>query len=104
MVINAENLRRVLTQLERQDAQLDRHDGRAAVAPYSVRPHEGAPIAVPIEWDELKSKKLNAQTYNMKNIWKRMDKVGDLWKDMWKHAKSIKDASGKLDKMLEGIR
>jgi bifunctional non-homologous end joining protein LigD len=74
---------------------------QTAVAPYSVRPHDGAPIAVPIEWDELKSKKVNSKTYNMSNIWKRIDKVGDLWSDIWKHAKSIKDASGKLDVMLE---
>lgn len=48
-------------------------NGRGAtfVAPYSTRAREGAPIAVPLEWDELSSK-LPPQHFNLRNIRKRL--------------------------------
>ncbi|MDT0691488.1 non-homologous end-joining DNA ligase [Salegentibacter sp. F188] len=43
--------------------------GQTTVAPYAVRPIEGAPIATPIDWDELNSLD-SAQKYNLKNIFR----------------------------------
>lgn len=54
--------------------------GATAVAPYAVRPKDGAPIATPLLWEELDDKKLTSQTYTIKNIFKRINKVGDIWK------------------------
>lgn len=53
--------------------------GHLAVAPYAVRAHPGTPIATPITWDEVHDKKLSPQSYTIKNIFKRLDKVGDVW-------------------------
>lgn len=62
---------------------------QTGVAPYAVRALPGAPVATPLEWDELEDKRLTAQTYTIKNIFKRIDKVGDVWKDINKSARAI---------------
>lgn len=52
-------------------------NGRGAtfIAPYSTRAREGAPIAVPLEWDEL-SPKLPPHYFNLRNIEKRLSILG----------------------------
>jgi bifunctional non-homologous end joining protein LigD len=56
---------------------------QTAVAPYALRARAGAPVATPITWEELKAPKLQPQSYNMKNIFKRLAKVKDPWAGMW---------------------
>jgi bifunctional non-homologous end joining protein LigD len=48
-----------------------------AVAPYAVRAIEGAPVATPLSWKELADNKLNAQSFNMKNISQRLSRKSD---------------------------
>lgn len=55
--------------------------GHTAVAPYAVRALDGAPVAAPLTWDEVPDKKLDPQKYTIKNIFRRLDKVGDVWKE-----------------------
>lgn len=52
---------------------------QTAVAPYSVRAKENAPVAVPISWKELKSKGINAQSYNIMNVFKLLNKRKNPW-------------------------
>ena len=56
--------------------------GQNSVAPYSVRAKPGAPVATPIEWDELQNDDLDSQTYTLKNILRRMGQKEDPWKAM----------------------
>lgn len=63
--------------------------GATAVAPYAVRAHPGAPIAMPIFWDDLKKASLRSQSYNIKNVFKRLHKEGDAWKGMKRSARSL---------------
>lgn len=74
---------------------------QTAVAPYAVRPKEKAPIATPISWDEVEDPKLASQRYNINNIFKYLDKRGDLWDGISKQAKGIKTAQKKLKSMLQ---
>jgi bifunctional non-homologous end joining protein LigD len=53
--------------------------GQTAVAPYAVRPKPGAPVATPIHWDELSDRRLTAQRWNVRNLFRRLDRVGDPW-------------------------
>ncbi|MDR3646531.1 MAG: non-homologous end-joining DNA ligase [Candidatus Babeliales bacterium] len=62
--------------------------GATAVAPYAVRAKPGAPVAFPLEWNELNAK-LTPTKYNIFTIFKRLDKVGDIWKNIDKQAKAI---------------
>lgn len=50
---------------------------QTTVAPYAVRALPGAPIATPVTWDEVACKALTAQKFTIKNIEKRLDKIGD---------------------------
>jgi bifunctional non-homologous end joining protein LigD len=59
-------------------------NGRGAtfIAPYSTRARENAPIAVPLEWDEL-SPKLPPHHFNVRNIGARLAKLKrDPWHEM----------------------
>ncbi|MDX1596039.1 MAG: non-homologous end-joining DNA ligase [Nitrosopumilaceae archaeon] len=77
--------------------------GQNSVAPYSIRAIEGAPVATPLEWDELNRKKINSQYYTIKNIFKRLKQKPDPWKDIGKKSKSIILARKKLDKMISKL-
>jgi bifunctional non-homologous end joining protein LigD len=73
--------------------------GATGVAPYSVRPRAGAPVATPLTWDELKDPDLRANTFNLRNIWDRLDKVGDPWRGMMRNARGLKEPRRKLNKL-----
>lgn len=51
--------------------------GQTSVAPYSLRAKAGAPVATPIDWDELS--KVAPQKYTIKNIFKRLARKKDPW-------------------------
>ncbi len=75
--------------------------GQTGVAPYAVRPLEGAPVATPLEWDELSRSSLSARSYTIKNIFKRLSAKEDPWKDINSHAVSLDSAVEKLDSIFE---
>jgi bifunctional non-homologous end joining protein LigD len=52
--------------------------GQTGVAPYSIRPRAGAPVATPLSWDEVNNK-LHPRKYTLKNIFRRLSKKGDPW-------------------------
>ncbi len=62
--------------------------GQTSVAPYTVRAKPGAPVATPVEWDELDD--INSQTYNIRNVLKRVSEKGDPWTSMQKYATPLK--------------
>jgi bifunctional non-homologous end joining protein LigD len=62
--------------------------GQTKVAPYTVRPKLGAPVATPVEWDELDD--INSQSFNIRNVPKRVAEKGDPWANMEKYATSLK--------------
>lgn len=73
--------------------------GQTGVAPYAVRPIEGAPVATPVKWDELENL-ASAREYNIKTIFERLEKDGDPWKDIDDHSVSLTKAEKKLKKLL----
>lgn len=73
--------------------------GSTAVAPYAVRALEGAPIATPITWQELGA--VTPQKYTIKNIFSRISREGDIWKNIEKSAKGLSAARKKLDTLID---
>ena len=71
--------------------------GQTAVAPYAIRAKPGAPIAVPITWQELRSTGMHAQRFTIKNIMKRLSVKKDPWHDIDKHPQSLATARKKLN-------
>lgn len=62
--------------------------GATSVAPYSLRLKRGAPIATPLDWDELS--RTDSQSYTIKNIMKRLAAKGDPWERFEKAACTLK--------------
>jgi bifunctional non-homologous end joining protein LigD len=54
---------------------------KTLVAPYSVRPADGAPVSAPITWDELDDPALRSDRWTIRTIVERVDAVGDLFAD-----------------------
>jgi bifunctional non-homologous end joining protein LigD len=62
---------------------------QTSVSPYAVRARPGAPVATPLEWDELEDRSLNSQSYNVGNIFRRLGQKQDPWRGIMKHARSL---------------
>jgi bifunctional non-homologous end joining protein LigD len=83
------------------EARKDKRNGRVyldimrnayaqtAVAPYSVRARRGAPVATPLEWDELASRGIRADRFTIRDIPKRLTERRDPWADMTRHSRSL---------------
>jgi bifunctional non-homologous end joining protein LigD len=73
---------------------------QTAVAPYSVRAKNGAPVATPLKWHELKNRKLTARTYTINNIFRRLgSEDDDPWQGLNRRGKSLDKAGRKLGEM-----
>jgi bifunctional non-homologous end joining protein LigD len=57
-----------------------------AVPPYSVRPLSGAPVATPLEWDELADRRLRAQRWTIRTV---LDRDPDVWKGVGRAAGAL---------------
>ncbi|GAB3407876.1 DNA polymerase domain-containing protein [Flindersiella endophytica] len=68
--------------------------GQTAVTPYSPRARPGAPVATPIDWDELGRTEPAGHTVG--GVTKRLARKADPWHDLAKHATSAKRARGRL--------
>jgi bifunctional non-homologous end joining protein LigD len=87
-----------ITSLERNPAKrqkrvyldyLQNRQGQTLAAPYSVRPTASASVSTPLHWEEVNSK-LDPSRFTVKNIFKRLDKEGDLWKPIFTEKADIK--------------
>ncbi len=73
--------------------------GQTAVPPYAVRARPRAPVATPVEWDELGGG-LNARSYTIANVLRRLGQRRDPWRDLARRAQALGDARDRLDAML----
>lgn len=68
-----------------------------AVAPYSVRPRPGAPVAMPIHPEELKD--VDPSRFSVETVLKRIAE-GDPWSGMARRARSLKKPQRRLATLL----
>lgn len=50
---------------------------KTLVAPYSIRPAPGAPVSVPLEWDELDDPTVRPDRWTIRDVMSRLAKIGD---------------------------
>lgn len=63
--------------------------GQTATPPYAVRAKRGAPVAAPITWDEVDDRNIEAQSFTVANIFRRLGRRGDIWSDLGRHRQSL---------------
>jgi bifunctional non-homologous end joining protein LigD len=68
--------------------------GKPLASVYSARPFPGAPVSTPIDPAEL-SKEIRPAAFNIKTIFQRVEKTGDLWADFWEHRHRLEDIVAK---------
>ncbi len=71
--------------------------GQTVAAPYSLRPRPCAPVSTPLTWGELDTD-IKPEDFNMKNIFTRLEKKGDLWKGVLGHGIDLKKCIEKIEK------
>jgi bifunctional non-homologous end joining protein LigD len=74
---------------------------QTAVPPYAVRPRPGAPVATPIEWDELSDSRLRPDRWNVNNVLRRLGAKGDPWADIASYSRGISRARRRIDSLLD---
>jgi len=93
-----------ITSLERSPAKrqkriyldfLQNREGQTLAAPYSVRPTPEASVSTPLKWEELNSR-LKPTMFTIKNMQRRLDKVGDLWQPVTEKGIDIQKILQKL--------
>jgi bifunctional non-homologous end joining protein LigD len=62
---------------------------QTAVPPYAVRARRSAPVATPIEWDELS--RVTPDKFTIRNLFRRLSRVGDPWQDFHRHTRPLPD-------------
>jgi bifunctional non-homologous end joining protein LigD len=81
-----------LTSLERSPAKrkgrvyldyLQNRAGATMAAPYAVRPREGAPVSMPLDWKDVTAK-LDPLEFNIRTVPKLLAKKGDAWRGLFK--------------------
>lgn len=74
---------------------------QTAVPPYAVRARPGAPVAVPLSWDELSDPDLRGGSWNTRNVSARVERKNDPWKGIARRARSLSAPRRKLDRILD---
>ena len=64
---------------------------KTLVAPYSARPAPGAPVSVPITWEELDEPGLRSDAWTIRSVPDRLRRVGDLWAGVHGRAQRLPD-------------
>ncbi|WP_409061707.1 non-homologous end-joining DNA ligase [Streptomyces sp. SYP-A7185] len=67
---------------------------QTVVAPFAVRTRPGAPVAVPLSWDELDTPGLTARRWTVHDLGDRLDT--DPWAGLARHARGLTAAARRL--------
>jgi bifunctional non-homologous end joining protein LigD len=62
---------------------------QTVVAPYAVRALTGAPVATPLEWDELEDPGLHPRRWTLRDVAARIADRGNPWSDIRLEARSL---------------
>jgi bifunctional non-homologous end joining protein LigD len=60
-----------------------------AVAPYGVRARPGAPVAMPIHWEELADRRLKSDRWTIRTAADRVRSEGDAWRGLARRARKL---------------
>ncbi len=65
--------------------------GKTINAPYSLRPHPGAPVSTPLLWKEIEQSQIQSSTdFHIFNIGQRLQEQGDIFEGVLKNKQNIR--------------
>ena len=70
--------------------------GQTAIAPYSPRALPGAPVATPLDRDELERADLHPRRFGIANLFRRLAQRECPWRNMDRHAAGLGEARRRL--------
>jgi bifunctional non-homologous end joining protein LigD len=68
-----------------------------AVAPYSLRPLPEAPVAAPLDWNEVEDAALTPRAVTIHTVFRRLGQKDDPWKTLARRRRGLHKARAKLD-------
>jgi bifunctional non-homologous end joining protein LigD len=71
--------------------------GQHAVAPYAIRALPTAPVAVPLDWSEVRDVEFHPRRITLRNVFRRLGQKDDPWAD-------LHDAPVPYDQLRQSIR
>lgn len=75
--------------------------GQTIVVPYAVRAKPNAPVAMPLDWDEVGDSSIGPRSFTIENAFKRLGRKADPWAGMRRHARGLKKPEVKLKKLMD---
>ncbi|MFC2159925.1 DNA ligase D [Actinomycetota bacterium] len=79
---------------------LQNRKGQTIASAYSVRPRPGATVSAPLFWDEV-TDRLDPSKFNIKNMIKRLDKYGDIWKEILLYPIDLEDILPRIEEFYK---
>lgn len=76
---------------------------KTIAAPYVLRAYDGAPVATPLQWGEVKPG-LDPKQFHIRNARARFEKVGDLFAPVLTNLQRLEASLEKLDEMVQATR
>lgn len=73
--------------------------GKSVVAPYSVRPREGATVSAPLEWSEVKRARITIQDFTIENMTRRLARKGELFKPVLDKKQDLREALKRIKEL-----
>jgi bifunctional non-homologous end joining protein LigD len=70
-------------------------------AAYTVRAKPGAPVSAPCKWEEVEHCDVGPQSFTLRSMNKRADRVGDLWAGILTSKRSLKRPLERLRALVE---
>ena len=78
---------------------LQNGEGKTIASPYVVRAYDGAPVATPLRWDEVKLGLYPTQ-FTIRNAAQRFEAVGDLFAGVLRKPQSLDRAVELMEKLV----
>ena len=76
---------------------------QTVVAPYAVRARAGAPVAVPITWDELERDGLGSRSFDTRTVFDLLETREDPWKGMMRHGRGLEGPRERLEALQAAV-
>jgi bifunctional non-homologous end joining protein LigD len=72
---------------------------QTVVAPYSVRARPRAPVATPLDWDEVRTSRLAPDRWTIANAFRRLGAKPDPWRGIARRARPLPEAWARLESL-----